>query len=267
MTADYSMTDEEWNQHVLTIEENLASRADLYPGVENAIETFLLLGTKDADSRQIWLRNIRVSLDLETGARLKRCEIGCNNEPEGVLSVIVIFMKMFQCSDCCDIMWFRGKEYCYDCSIRLEESRCSISNCDNEAYTECSSPYHGENTNLCKRCIYEESSRSRASCYSCWGEELEEAEFDAKYFPDHEEQMANAIKDDDRNLISNYEIGEDASTCIILNCDGDLDSVENQFECAECGKGHYWCDSCRGYFIGGESSTCPNSEHPHSIWN
>lgn len=59
--ADYSMTDEKWNQHVMVIEGDLESnlRKDLDAGVKNAIETFLLLGTNDADSRQKWWQNIR----------------------------------------------------------------------------------------------------------------------------------------------------------------------------------------------------------------
>jgi hypothetical protein len=59
--ADYSMTDEKWNQHVMVIEADLESdlRTNLDAGVKNAIETFLLLGTNDADSRQKWWQNIR----------------------------------------------------------------------------------------------------------------------------------------------------------------------------------------------------------------
>lgn len=57
--ADYSMTDEKWNQHVLTIETDLESRSDIDAGVKNAIETFIMIGTTDADSRQKWWQNIR----------------------------------------------------------------------------------------------------------------------------------------------------------------------------------------------------------------
>ena len=57
--ADYSMTDEKWNQHVLTIETDLESRSDIDAGVKNAIETFLMMGNTDTDSRQKWWQNIR----------------------------------------------------------------------------------------------------------------------------------------------------------------------------------------------------------------
>ena len=59
--ADYSMTDEKWNQHVMVIEADLESdlRKTLDAGVKNAIETFLMLGTAQENDRQKWWQNIR----------------------------------------------------------------------------------------------------------------------------------------------------------------------------------------------------------------
>ena len=57
--ADYSMTDEKWNQHVMTIEGDLEVRKDIDAGMKNAIETFLIMGTAQPDSRQKWWQNIR----------------------------------------------------------------------------------------------------------------------------------------------------------------------------------------------------------------
>ena len=57
--ADYSMTDQKWDQHVLTIEGDLTSRKDIDAGVKNAIETFLMLGNTQPDARQKWWQNIR----------------------------------------------------------------------------------------------------------------------------------------------------------------------------------------------------------------
>ena len=57
--ADYSMTDEKWNNHHATITTDLESRSDIDAGVKNAIETFLMLGNTQPDARQKWWQNIR----------------------------------------------------------------------------------------------------------------------------------------------------------------------------------------------------------------
>lgn len=58
MTADYSMTDEKWNNWVSTIEADLETRDGLDEQVVNAIQTFIIMGTTNAESRKKWRQNI-----------------------------------------------------------------------------------------------------------------------------------------------------------------------------------------------------------------
>ena len=58
MAADYSMTDDSWNTRLELIQDDLSNREDLSADLRTSIETFLMLGTQNPDTRKKWWQNI-----------------------------------------------------------------------------------------------------------------------------------------------------------------------------------------------------------------